>query len=121
MDPEKEQDDSWKEQAKAEKEKLDAQLKEEKEKQSEMPPTPSFSQFLASIAAQALMALGEAENPITKKTEIDLPQAKYTVDIIALLKEKTQGNLTETEQAALDQILMDLRLRFVKASEKSKS
>jgi len=118
MNKENEQDDSWKEQAKREKEQLDAQLKAEKEKASAMPPPPTFSQFLAGLAAQALMALGEAENPVTKKREVELPQAKYTVDIIALLKEKTQGNLTEAEQAAIDQILTDLRLRFVKVSEK---
>ncbi len=118
MDAGKEEDGSWKEQAKREKEQLDAQLKAEKEQASVLPPQPTFSQFLAGLAAQALMALGEAENPVTKKRELELPQAKYTVDIIALLKEKTQGNLTETEQAAIDQILTDLRLRFVKVSEK---
>jgi hypothetical protein len=118
---EKEENESWKEQARLEKERLDAQLKAEKEKKSQFPPEPTFAQFLTGLAAQALMALGEAENPLTKKKELDLPHAKYVIDVIALLKEKTRGNLSEAEQDAFNQILTDLRLRFVKASSKSKS
>jgi hypothetical protein len=121
MDIEKTENDSWKEQATREKERLDAELKVEKERQTQLPPQPTFTQFVSGLTAQALMALGEAENPITKNQEIDLPQAKYLIDVIALIKDKTQGNLSEQEQEALNQILTDLRLRFVKASDKSKS
>ena len=121
MDVNKEENGSWKEQAKREKERLDAQLKADKERLTQLPPPPTFSQFLTGLAAQALLALGEVENPVTKKREVDLPQAKYVIDSISLLREKTQGNLTEVEQATTDQVLTDLRLRFVKISESSKS
>jgi hypothetical protein len=109
-------DESWKEEAKREKERLDAELKAEKERQKQFAPEPTFAQFLTGLAAQALLALGEAENPITKKTEVDLPAAKYIIDVIALLQEKTAGNLDEHEEAVTKQLLMDLRLKFVKAS-----
>jgi len=114
-------DESWKEQAKKEKELLDEKLKAEHEKKTQLPPRPTFAQFLTGLAAQAFMALGEAENPITKKKEVSLPEAKYLIDIIELLEEKTKGNLSEQESVAFEQLLTDLRLRFVTASEKSKS
>ncbi len=120
MDDERNEDESWKEEAKREKERLDAELKAEKERRNQFAPEPTFAQFLTGLAAQALLALGEAENPITKKTELDLPSAKYIIDVIALLKEKTTGNLDEQEQAITGQLLTDLRLKFVKASGASK-
>lgn len=120
MGTEKEEDKAWKEEAQREKERLDAELKAQKERKRQLQPEPTFGQFLTGIAAQALMSLGEAENPVTKTREVDLPQAKYLIDIVALLKEKTKGNLNEVEQATLEQVLTDLRLRFVKASESSK-
>jgi hypothetical protein len=120
MNEEVERDDSWKEEAQREKERLDAELKAEKERRKQLPPEPTFGQFLTGLAAQALLALGDAENPITKTREVDLPSAKYLIDVIALLKRKTAGNLSEAESATLEQLLTDLRLRFVKVSEKEK-
>jgi len=121
MDIEVESDDSWKEEARREKEKLDEELKREKARKSELPPEPTFGQFLTTLAAQALMALGEAENPVTRTKEVDLPAAKYVIDVISLLKDKTKGNLTEAEEATLTQLLTELRLKFVKASGTGKS
>jgi len=121
MDIEGVENESWKEQAAKEKAKLDAELKAAKEHQANLPPEPTFTQFITGLTAQALMALGDAENPMIKKRELDLPQAKYLIDVISVLKDKTEGNLDEQEQGALSQILTDLRLRFVKASEKSKN
>lgn len=117
MDIENEQDESWKEQAKLEKERLDAELKADKERKHVLPPKPTFAQFLTGLAAQALLALGEAENPVTGKKEVSLPEAKYVIDVIELLGEKARGNLSEAEEATVGQILTDLRLRFVKARE----
>ena len=121
MDDDRNGDESWKEEAKREKERLDAELKAEKERKTQFAPEPNFAQFLTGLAAQALLALGEAENPVTKKREVDLPAAKYIIDVIALLKEKTAGNLNEQEQAVTDQLLTDLRLKFVKTSGESES
>lgn len=114
------EDESWKKQARREKEQLDAQLRADKEKRNRFPPEPAFSQFIGGLAAQAFVALGETENPLTKKREVDLHQAKYLIDVVALLRNKTRGNLDEAESAAIEQLLTDLRLRFVKAADGAK-
>jgi hypothetical protein len=79
-------------------------------------PKPNLIMFLAGLATQALIQLGEVEHPITKKKEKDLDEAKYTIDLIEMLEEKTKGNLTPEEKRYLDELLYDLRMRFVAAA-----
>lgn len=112
--------DEWKEKAQQEKEELERKFREEKERQFRFPTEVSFSRFVADMAANALIALGEEENPLTGKKEVDLPQAKYVIDIIGMLKEKTKGNLTDDETALIDSLLTDLRLRFVETHKRLK-
>ena len=52
-------------------------------------------------------------HPVTKKREKNLEEAKYTIDLLEMIEEKTKGNLTPEEKRYLDQILYDLRMRFV--------
>ena len=78
-------------------------------------PEVNFSYFLISLSSSALFHLGEIGDPQTGQKKKDLPIAKHTIDTIAMLKEKTKGNLTEEEQKALESILTDLRWRYVKA------
>ena len=73
----------------------------------------SFDQFLLSLSTAALMHLGELEHPETNKKEIDLVQAKQTIDILGMLRDKTRGNLTDGEQKLLDTMLAELRMRYV--------
>jgi hypothetical protein len=120
MDNQNSTDESWKEEARREKERLDAELRAEKERRTQLQPEPTFAQFLTGLATQALLALGEVENPLTGKREVDLPAAKYVIDVVALLKEKTSGNLDEQEQALVAQLLTELRLKFVKLAGASK-
>jgi hypothetical protein len=80
-------------------------------------PEVNFSYFLISLSSSALFHLGEIGDPQTGQKTKDLPIAKHTIDTIAMLKEKTKGNLTDEEQKALDSILADLRWRYVKAVE----
>ncbi|MBI5235322.1 MAG: DUF1844 domain-containing protein [Deltaproteobacteria bacterium] len=61
------------------------------------------------------MCLGVVENPVTKKIEKDVLAAKQTIDLIALLKEKTKGNLTDGEGKLLDDVLHELRVLYCKA------
>jgi hypothetical protein len=63
--------------------------------------------------------LGDAPHPETgKPVEPDLLVAKQTIDILAMLAEKTKGNLTPEEERFLDALLTDLRIRFVERSSK---
>lgn len=90
---------------------------EKKEKQKREVPLPevTFSNFVFSLSTQALIQLGEIQDPESKKTVKHLSLAKQTIDLIGMLKEKTTGNLTKEEQALVDSALYDLRMRYVKA------
>ena len=75
--------------------------------------TPSFSTLVLSIGSSAAMAMGLAPNPTTHKTEKDLPMARFHIDLLVLLKEKTKNNLEAEEQQFLDSVITDLQLKFV--------
>ena len=104
----------WKERAKREAEELDRKIEEERmQQQFSFAGKPTFLGFVQTMAANALIALGEVPNPLTGKQEVNLPQAKYAIDLLEMIKEKTQGNLTEDEQTELERTLTELRLKFV--------
>jgi hypothetical protein len=104
-------DEGWKKQAQDEKKVADQQPKEAP---SGGPlPKPDFAMFVTGLATQALIHLGEMAHPVTKKREKNLEEAKYTIDLLEMIEEKTKGNLTPEEKRYLDQILYDLRMRFV--------
>ena len=85
----------------------------------EMPlPEINFSSFVLSLSSSALLHFGQIPDPLTKKTERNLPMAKQTIDILGILKEKTKNNLTNDEEQLLDGLLYDLRMRFVEESKK---
>uniref|UniRef100_A0A832A3B4 DUF1844 domain-containing protein n=1 Tax=Desulfacinum infernum TaxID=35837 RepID=A0A832A3B4_9BACT len=79
-------------------------------------PQVSFSTFVFSLSSSALVHLGEVPDPSTQKVEKDLPLAKQIIDTLAMLQEKTKGNLDKDEEQLLQTVLYDLRLRFVKQS-----
>ncbi len=89
------------------------------EKPAEQPaqtPPPlamTFSTFVISLSTQALAHLGEIAHPIDSQVAVDLGAAKQLIDILGILKEKTQGNLDASESGLLDNMLYDLRLRYV--------
>jgi hypothetical protein len=72
-----------------------------------------FSTFILSLSTSALVHLGELPDPITNKKEINLQLAKQTISIIEMLKEKTKGNLTKEEGSLLDNVLYDVRLKYL--------
>ena len=80
-------------------------------------PEPSIQVFMAGLYAQTLVALGEMENPATGKKAEDIEEAAYMVDTIAMLQAKTSGNLSPEEDAYVQNILTDLRMRYVKAAK----
>jgi hypothetical protein len=76
-----------------------------------------FYTFVLSLGSAAFVHLGDAPHPETgKPVEPDLLVAKQSIDILAMLQEKTKGNLTEEEARFLDTLLTDLRIRFVQKS-----
>jgi hypothetical protein len=79
-------------------------------------PEVSFSSLLFSLSSSALLHLGEIADPYTNQKKQDLALAKHTIDTMAMLKEKTKGNLTEEEKKFLESVLADLRWRYVKAT-----
>jgi hypothetical protein len=78
-------------------------------------PEINFSTFVISLSTQALMHLGEIPDPLTGKAAKDLPVAKQMIDIIGVLGEKTRGNLDAGEQQLMEDVLYDLRMRYVEA------
>lgn len=77
------------------------------------PLEANFGLFLSGLGMQALISLGEIEDPFTKKKQIDLNQAKYIVDTIQMLKEKTRGNLDKEEVSLLDELLYQVQMKYV--------
>mgnify|MGYP001568353102 CR=1 FL=1 len=80
----------------------------------ELPPL-DFSTFILSLSTSVVMNLGLVENPVTKQTEKEPAVAKQTIDLIALLKDKTKGNLTDDETKLLDDVLHELKVWYCKA------
>jgi hypothetical protein len=78
----------------------------------------SFSTFIVSLGTAVLIHLGGAPNPETGQTAKDLPLARQNLDLLSMLRLKTQGNLTAEEEKLFDGLLTDLRLRFVEASKR---
>lgn len=81
-------------------------------------PEINFSAFVISLSTQALMHLGEIANPMSAKVEIDVPVAKQMIDILGMLKDKTRGNLNASEDRLIEDILFDLRMKYVEAVKK---
>ena len=75
----------------------------------------TFSTLILSIASSATINLGLAENPNSQRREINLPMARFNVDLLVLLKSKTNNNLTEEEQRYLNTVISDLQMKFVQA------
>ena len=73
----------------------------------------SFLQFIGGFAFQTLVHLGKTPNPITGELGVDLPNAKYSIDILGILQDKTSGNLTPEEDERLSNMLRDLRMEYV--------
>ncbi len=77
-------------------------------------PEVTFTTLIMSLNTSALYHLGELDNPETGEKNKDVVLCKHTIDTLQLLKDKTSGNLTEKEKVLLDNILTDLRFRYVK-------
>ena len=87
---------------------------------SESLPPVDFNTFILSLSSTALVHLGAAPRELFEgePPPANLPLAKQTIDLIAMLEDKTHGNLTGEEERLLSTVLYDLRMRYVRAAEK---
>ena len=76
-------------------------------------PEARFDMFVSGMAMEALIALGDMANPATRRQAANLPQAKYLIDLLGVLEEKTRGNLAAEEQKLLSDALYQLRMRYL--------
>ncbi len=118
-EPEVHVDEDWKSSVRDEKQRLKEEGREAAAPEGEARaarrsfPEPSIPVFLAGLYTQTLIALGEIENPLTGKKQQSPDEAEYLIDTIALLQEKTEGNLEPEESAYVQNVLTDLRVRYV--------
>ena len=124
-------DESWKEQAEREKQTVDAATQagqpsamagtpsatagtpQEPPADAEGLPHARFDLFVSGLAMEALIALGDMPHPATRKQAANLPQAKYLIDLLGVLEEKTKGNLAVEEGKLLKDALYQLRMRYL--------
>jgi hypothetical protein len=78
-------------------------------------PKIDFSGFILSLYSSGLVQLGKVEDPSTGKKSINFDLAQHTIDMIAMLEEKTRGNLTNDEENLLKTLLSEIRLAYVEA------
>lgn len=103
-------DENWKQNVEKE--------KQEPKPQGEfVPPAPDFKFFITTLTLQASIALGHMANPSTGKAEKDPVQAKFLIDTLGMLQEKTKGNLTQEEMELLENLLYELRVAYLAKDE----
>lgn len=140
---EKRVDDSWKEEVRREREAAAKALAAESrpaapspvpgapgpapakpgaQGQKAPPPTAEqqqsrvFLSFVATLAQQALLQLGDIQNPVTGQHEVDLQGARYVIDVLGVIQAKTKGNLTAEEVEALSGTIGELKMRYVEVA-----
>jgi len=120
-------DEDWKSQVEAEKKALNEPAEKQPDAPAgedtlagdadeqgdmEMPPA-SFDLLVTSLVSEAMISLGQMPHPLTGKAGVQRHQAKYLIDMIGVLKEKTEGNISAEETSALGDVLHQLRMAFV--------
>ena len=84
-------------------------------------PQLSFTAFVLSLASTAAIHFGDLPDPVSGQPgEVNLDGAAQMIEILSLLDQKTRGNLTSEERQVLEQVLYELRMRFVTASSAGK-
>jgi hypothetical protein len=112
-------DEDWKEQARREKENLAAKAREEKQEQEKFTkhgplPKGDFAGLVSVLATQALLALGALVPEGQESKEPDLALAKFHIDMLEALEDKTKNNLDDREEKILTETLHQVRMLYVK-------
>ncbi len=112
-------DEDWKSQVEAEKTAAAAaeaspQPAADSPDQRHVPlPAPDLTFLVSTFYLQAAIALGLMPNPATNKAEVQLDHAQHSIDVLAMLQQKTEGNRTQEESDEIEAVLHQLRLTFV--------
>ncbi len=85
--------------------------------QEEAPFQIDFATFVMSLSQSAFYQLGEIPDPLTGKTEMNLPAVHQTIDMLIMLREKTNGNLTPEEAKLMEQMIYELQMKYVAKSK----
>jgi hypothetical protein len=116
-------DEDWKQEAQREKEILAAKEKAEKEEKKEEEPQErgplpegNLAALISMLATQALFAMGLLQVKGQQERKPDLELAKYNIDMLSTLEDKTKGNLTDEEQKVLSNTLSELRMGYVRVA-----
>lgn len=109
-------DEDWKQEAQQEKESLEAQLAKEKQTQAPPLPTASFEVLINSLAMPAMLNLGMISMP---NHQPNLNEAKFYIDLLEVVEQKTKGNLEVTEHNTLTALLYELRMAFVAVTQQA--
>jgi hypothetical protein len=120
-------DEDWKSQVEAEREA--ARQAAEPPKSAEPPaeastgargplPPADLAFLIGTLYIQGAMALGLLLNPMTKKADVQLDQAKHSIDLLAVLQQKTEGNRTPQETGELEAVLHELRMAYITVQQK---
>jgi len=110
-------DQAWKEEAQKEKERLAQQAEAEAEAARRSLPKPTFAGFVGELGMQALLTLGLLELEGQPKPPRDLPAARYTIDLLDLLQEKTRGNLAPEEKRHVDELIHSLHIQYARVAQ----
>ncbi len=122
-------DDDWKSQVEQEKEQLkqsadldsSGPASEERADESHELPPATFLVLMSTLATQAMAAMGLIPDPLSGTPTVNLPMAKHFIDLLAMLQEKTKGNLSDEEANHLRDGLHQLRMVYVSSDKPASS
>ena len=114
-------DSDWKAEAQAEKQRL-AEQEQAKESAGDQTqpaqlPKADFKSLMGVLASQAIMGLGAVADPKSGRVVIDLDGARFSIDLLGVLEEKTKENLSDEEDTELKQVITELQARFVQIAQ----
>jgi len=82
------------------------------------PPRAELASLCAMLYSDALMRLGQVPDPVTGQPQRDLEQARFAIDLLGVLRQKTEGNRTPQESSMLEEILATLQMAYVRANRR---
>ena len=80
-------------------------------------PRADLTSLLVMLYSDAMANLGQAPDPVTQRPHVDLEQARFAIDLLAMLQDKTRGNRTPDESGVLEEMLANLRMGYVRLSQ----